>query len=69
MTLPNFLVIWKPELASVVTDIKVIEPRARPASLQLPSEVNSADQATSLPCCGKGSTGPISNSQTRCRVP
>jgi hypothetical protein len=25
MTLRNFLVIWKPELASVVTDIKVID--------------------------------------------
>jgi len=25
MTLRNFLVIWRPELASVVTDIKVID--------------------------------------------
>src|SRR5262249_46302747 len=40
-------------------------PSARPASSQLPSDMNSADQATSLPCCGKGSTGPISNSANR----
>jgi len=30
MTLRNFLVIWKPELALVVTDIKVIDAFERP---------------------------------------